>query len=98
MALKHRDFRKATQNLPVIIPDKFDTVAAVAACALPVLTYRGEYVTMGSLAKLKLALWEDEGLIGTETHRTVDCRTYANGMARARELEALGCYNPWGMG
>lgn len=98
-ALRGRDWRRATETLPPIKPGSgFGLEQRVAAAALPVRTYHGQYITMGSLDKLKLALWEDAGAFATERHMTIASKTYDSAMRRVRELEALGCDgHHWGM-
>jgi hypothetical protein len=100
LALKHRDFRTAAAHLPLIEVGKgFGLAAKVAACALPIETGSWQkHVTMGSLGKLRLALYEDAGLFGDVVLRTVSTDAYERYMTRARELVALGADDNWGPG
>lgn len=96
-ALRRREFRRAAELLPPIKPGSgFGLEERVAAVALPMLTRRDEYITMGSIDKLKLAYWSDMGYFDTVRHTTIGQKAYANGMARVRALAAVGCYGSWG--
>lgn len=97
-ALEARQFRRAAELLPLIKPGSgFGLEERVAAVALPLRTRHGEYVTMGSLDKLKLAVWADEGMFETVRHLTMSRKAYDNGMARVRALAALGEHQNWGI-
>lgn len=98
LALKHRDFRTAAAYLPLIEPGAgFGAAKRVEACALPIVTGNWrKHVTMGSVAKLRLALYEDAGLFGDVVLRTLPADDYAKYMTRVRELVALGADDNWG--
>jgi hypothetical protein len=98
MALKHRDFRTAAAHLPLIEPGSgFGLAKRVEAVALPIETGNWQkHVTMGSVAKLRLALYEDADLFDTVSVKTVGADEFDRYMARVRELAALGIDNNWG--
>ncbi len=48
-----------------------------------------EYVTMSSLAKLKLAMWQEHGLLEMETRKVWERKDYDRGMARVKEMASL---------
>lgn len=88
-ALADRDFRSAAEHLPLIKePSGFGTAERMRP--LGVITPYGFHVTMGSVAKLKLALQDWENLIGVEAREVWDRKAYDRGMSRVREMDALG--------
>mgnify|MGYP001169639493 CR=1 FL=1 len=88
-ALEAREFRVAAEALPTILE-----TSAFGLCdrtqPLPIHTLPGKYISMASLAKLKLAIQDHEGLRVDEVRRTWSVRDYNNGMKRVRELSNLG--------
>ena len=90
MALKHRDFATAAAHLPLIKPGSgFGTAKRINP--LPIRTRSWEqHVTMGSLSKLKLALWEDEEMLDDVKFKTMPQDEFNRAMRRVREMEALG--------
>lgn len=99
-ALERRDFRRAAETLPPIVPGSgFGLYERVRDAALPIRTgNRDSFITLGSIAKLRLAVYEQEGMIETVRHTTIACRAYDAGMRRGRELQALGAgHGRWGI-
>ena len=97
-ALEAREFRIAAEALPTILE-----TSAFGLCdrtqPLPIHTLPGRYISMASLAKLKLAIQDFEGLRVEEARRVWSVRDYNNGMKRVRELSNLGMavhdLGPW---
>lgn len=89
-ALKRRDWRQAAMHLPLIKePNGFGTAARMNP--IPIATGIWQHhITMASVSKLKLAMWEDRGLLETETRKTWSRGEYDRRMARVREMDALG--------
>lgn len=88
-ALEKRDFRQAAMHLPLIKePSGFGTADRMKP--LPITTPWGSHVTMGSLAKLKLAIWDWENLLDTEERKVWERKAFNRGMARVQEMDALG--------
>lgn len=88
--LRKRDFRFAAVHLPTVtIPNGWGAADRIKPLPIAVRD-SNKPITMGSLNKLKLAIWEDAGAIGTTQHMTVPCAEYKRRMARARELQNLG--------
>lgn len=89
-ALGKRDWRAAAESLP-LIEDTGAYGRDLRESALPIWTaHTNEYVTMGSLAKLKLAIWDRFDVLATETARSWSRREYDRGMARVRQMTKLG--------
>ena len=89
-ALEARDFRTATVHLPLVkVPEGFGLADRMKP--LPITTrHWQECVTMASLAKLKLAMWADEGILTTVSQRVLPLVDYERCMRRVREMRALG--------
>lgn len=89
-ALKSRDWRQAAMHLPLIKePSGFGTAERMKP--LPIATGSWQHhITMASFGKLKLAMWEDAGLLETETRRVWDRKTFDTRMAKVKEMENLG--------
>lgn len=97
LALKHRDFATAACHLPLVKMDGFGRCHDEHALPIRVRG-SGEKVTLGSLGKLKLALWEDEGMLKDEIFTSIPLAEYDRRMARVRQLDALGFYGTYGPG
>jgi hypothetical protein len=89
-ALERREWRQATSFLPAIKENPGFGAANRAKPLDIAMSNPGEYISMASLGKLKLAMWSAEGLIREETHKVWDRKAYDRGMIRARELEQIG--------
>lgn len=99
-ALRKRDFTLASMFLPLItIPSGFGGHDRIRP--LPIITKsRDHVVTMGSLKKLRLALYADRGAFDTVELTEIAVGEFDRRMARVRELCALdvpGCtdYGPY---
>lgn len=99
-ALRKRDFTLASMFLPLItIPNGFGGGDRITP--LPIITKsRDHVVTMGSLQKLRLALYADRGAYDTIELTEIDCDEFDRRMARVRqlcELDAARCtdYGPY---
>jgi len=86
-ALEKRDFRQAAMHLPTM---KDTGAYGHTPRPLPIRTPHGDYIGMGCVAKLKLAIWDDLGLLQRETRKVWDRSEYDRRMARVREMDALG--------
>lgn len=87
-ALEKRDFRTAAESLP---PIKATNAFGIEFKPLPIRMQRwGEYVSMTSFAKLKLAIWDFEGLIREETRKTWPESEFRRRMAKVHEMSRLG--------
>lgn len=86
-ALEKREWRRAAEHLP-LIEDKGAFGNEIKPLAI-LTARRDEHVTMRSLAKLKLAMWEDHSLLRLETRKVWDRKTYDRGMKRVKEMDAL---------
>lgn len=96
-ALRRRDFRAAAVTLPAItIPNGWG--AADRVKPLAIRTAHDEAITLGSIGKLKLAIWEDAGALDVIERTTVSCREYDRLMSRVRDLRRLGISGYWDMG
>lgn len=95
LALKHRDFALAACHLPTVKADTFGRCHDDRALPIPTRKY-GEIITLGSVSKLKLALWEDAGILKDAIFRTIGLREFHRRMARVRALDALGFYGVYG--
>ncbi len=89
LALKHRDFAKAAVHLPLMKMDSFGRCHD--HLALPIVC-RGtaDRVTLGSIQKLKLGLWEDHSLLKDRIATTMPLADYDRDMRRVRALGQLG--------
>lgn len=87
-ALLKRDFALAAMFLPLTYePRGFGTELNI----IPIVTRRhGAHITTGALAKLKLALWDLEGLIETVSFKTIASSEFARRMRRVRAMQQLG--------
>lgn len=89
-ALEVRDFRKAAAYLPLItVTNAFGLADWIKPLGIST-RWRDQVVTMSSLRKLKLALWEREGMFTTMSCRTIASADYDRRMARVREMGTLG--------
>lgn len=89
-ALEARNWRRAAETLPTVtIPNGFGAASRVKPLRIRT-SDRDKPVTMGSLGKLKLAVWNDIGALTTVVVRTVSRDEYDRRMARVKELAALG--------
>lgn len=88
-ALEAREFRIAAEALPTILETSAFGLRDRTQ-PLPIHTLPGKYISMASLAKLKLAIQDFEGLRVEEARRVWSVRDYNNGMKRVRELSNLG--------
>jgi hypothetical protein len=87
-ALEKRDFRAAAESLP---PIKVTNAFGIEFKPLPISMQRwGEYVSMTSFAKLKMAIWDFEGLIREETRKTWPESEFRRRMAKVHEMSKLG--------
>lgn len=88
-ALKARDFHLAAQYMPVIE----DTGAyGNEPKPLPIETPYQKYVSLGCVDKLKLAIWDHEGLIITETRPAWDRKEYDRRMRQVKAMEKLSIH------
>ena len=90
-ALKSRNFTNAAQSLPLItIP--YGWGAADRIKPLPIRCSREGVITMGSLKKLRLAIYADERAFSTVKLTTIRASEFDRRIARTRELVALDAY------
>jgi hypothetical protein len=95
-ALEVRDFRTAAIHLPLVKEPRGFGVAGRMR-PLPIRTTRyDEHVTMTSLRKLKLALWEIDGLVTDIEVTSLPRSEFDRRMARVREMNALGLSSDYG--
>jgi len=93
-ALERKDYATAASYLPLV--KDTNSWGGHNLKPLPISTgWNAGHVTMGSIGKLKLALWEEHAMLKDDIHTTVSCDEFDRGMARVRELEALG-YSGYG--
>lgn len=87
-ALEARDFKRAAAYLPLVDNEKnygrYPT-------ALPIATPYGKVVTMGSLARLKLALWDYEDIIQVDEAKHWSMAEFERRMARVRDMRRADC-------
>lgn len=96
-ALKARDFSKAAVHLPLIeVPGGFGTASRMRPLNIAVRG-RDFMITMGSLRKLKLALWHDLGAIGTTTVTTMVDIEHDKVRRLNNAMNKLGFYPDWGI-
>jgi hypothetical protein len=89
VALRDRDFRRAAEYLPTItIPSGFGMDHRIKPLPITV-NNRDAVITTGSLRKLRLALYKQEGLFSEVAFTTIKADEYDRRMARVRELVAL---------
>lgn len=93
-ALKKRDFVLASMFLP-LIEDTGAFGNTIRPLPIHVSRYR-RYVTMGSLARLRTALYDDEGAYTTVTHKHLPHSQFDKLMTKVRELDRLGCGGSYG--
>jgi hypothetical protein len=95
-ALRARDFRTAAEHLPLCpIAEAWGRTPVPLKIVTP---HWQHVVTSGSLRKLKLALWDAEGLITTMPHKTLPLADYERKMRRVRTMRGLGLSGAWQMG
>jgi hypothetical protein len=90
-ALRQRDFLGASRHLPTVKADGFGR--CLDAHALPFRFVRGgseDIITLGSIGKLKLALWEENGLLKDAIFTDIGAKEFDRRMARVKALDALG--------
>lgn len=87
-ALRRGDWATAAMHLPLI--KETHSWGGHNLRPLPIRSGYQEHVTMGSIGKLKLALWEEHGMLEDEVFTTVSRGEFDRRMARVRELDALG--------
>lgn len=96
-ALKQRDWRRAVGHMPVIEETgKFNNDKN--ANPLPIHTARNEYISMGCLAKLKLAIWDEHDLLKTRTEKVWPYSEFRRKMQRLREMVTLDISGTTSMG
>lgn len=97
IALRARDFATAASCLPTVSTTSFGRQyrRGPVEGALGIECHRDEAVTLTSVSKLKLALWDDAGLEKSEQVITVSAAEYEKRMTRGRQLDKLaGSYSP----
>jgi hypothetical protein len=87
-ALLKRDFDRAAAFLPLT----HDTGAyGTDLKIIPIVTSsREHHVTVSAIAKLKLALWDLEGLVETVSFKTISRAEFDRRMRRVKQMQALG--------
>jgi len=90
-ALRKRDFRRAAEFLPLITePTGWGAADRIRDAALPIATRRWDaHVTMGSLARLRMALYEDAGCYRRVEATTMPQRQFELRVAEAKRLLSL---------
>lgn len=88
-ALRKRDFIRAAECLPLIeVPRGFGLADRMKP--LPIATTRwDEKITMASLQRLKLALWEDRNLLDIDEVQTLSVADFDRRMQRIRQMRTL---------
>lgn len=86
-ALLKRDFLQAAKHLPLTL----DTGAySTKLKIIPIITsQRDHHVTVSTIGKLKLALWEHEGCIGKREFTTISTTEFDRRMQRVRQMRQL---------
>lgn len=92
--LEKRNFKEAAAYLP-LFADK-ESYGRYPT-ALPIDTPYGKVVTMGSLARLKLALWDYEDIIQIDEAKHWSMAEFERRMMRVRQMDAAGA-NVWDLG
>lgn len=88
-ALEKRDWRQAAMHMP-LIKESGAFGHKQRAKPLPIACERGHHISLGCLAKLKLAIWDDCGALEVDTARTWPVGEYDRRMKRVKEMKALG--------
>lgn len=93
-ALEVRDFRTASQYLPPVkVPGGFNAAERMVPLDIAVHE-RDEMITLsGSLRKLKLAIWSEEGLFDDVVFKTLPAAEFERRSRRVRELVQLDVIN-----
>lgn len=97
-ALERRDFTAAAVTLPTVtIPRGWGAAARITP--LPIVTpgSRDNVVTLGSIAKLKLAIWHGQGMMHDVSQPTWSTSEYARHMRRVNALASVGV-SCWSLG
>lgn len=96
-ALLRRDFRRAAECLPLTHDSgAYGTELKI----IPIITSsRDQHVTVSTISKLKLALWDLEGLFETVSFKTIAQDEFDRRMKRVKQMIALdlvsvGSYGP----
>lgn len=98
-ALLAQDFRRAATHLPLIDASGTSFGRSVWDYALPIAGLgRSFCVTMGSVERLKLALWEQEGAVRISPRKTITMHEYERQMARIRQMQKLGMHRSYSLG
>lgn len=89
-ALRERDFARAAAHLPLVhLSASFGIADRVKP--IPIKVHRWDHVVSpASLRKLRVALWDEAGLMGTIVVKTIQQADFDKRMARVREMRALG--------
>jgi len=95
-ALEKRDWRQAAMFMPTI-KESGSFGHEQRAKPLPISCEHGHYISLGCLAKLKLAIWDWHGFLIVDTAKTWPRGEFDRRMQRVKEMEALGL-NTHGMG
>lgn len=96
-ALRERDFREAARLLPSIeIPRGFGLADRIKPRNIKT-PYRDRVITMASIDRLKLALWEDWGALLHVKHKTLPVKQFDRYMRRIRQLSGMGVHT-YGLG
>lgn len=84
-ALLKRDFTLASMFLPLTTESKsYGTELKI----IPIITsFRDQHVTASCISKLKLALWDLEGLIETVSFKTIACDEFDRRMQRVKAMK-----------
>lgn len=95
-ALLKRDFTLASTYLPLLHDSgAFGNELKI----IPIMTsYRDQFVTVSSIDKLKLALWDMEGLIEDVSFKTLSEREFDRRTKRAKQMQRLGLHGAEGYG
>lgn len=87
-ALLKRDFTTASMFLPLTTESG---AYSMELKIIPIVTrQRDQHVTVGAISKLKLALWDLEGLVETVSFKTLPCGEFERRMQRVKLMRRLG--------